>query len=145
MVTTVTVTKKTKLHDLRTNSHRKWGQSPGKKYPQSMRGAHRLDHPTSQSLPIYLEKYVMKFSQSSSSKSSPKSTHSSPRQWAIKLSLPLPLKYQMHCQGNRGLYRCGRPKSIGMYNFALYMYGKKSYWTWCSLGSKRENLNQISC
>ena len=80
---------------------------------------------------------------SSSSKSSPKSTHSSPRQWAIKLSL----RWNIKCivRGIEIFYHCGRLKSIGMYNFALYMYGKKSYWTWCSLGNKRENLNQISC
>ena len=64
---------------------------------------------------------------------------------AIKLPLPLPLKYEMHCQGNRAFYRCGLLKSIETQTYAMYMYGKKSYWTWCSLVNKRENLSQISC
>ena len=144
MVTIVTVTKKTKLHDLRTNSHRKWVQSPGKNILKAWRGPLIRSPNKSVIADLFIKicnEVLAKFLLQIVAKINPFFTTAT----AIKLPLPLPLKYEMHCQGNRAFYRCGLLKSIETQTYAMYMYGKKSYWTWCSLVNKRENLSQISC
>ena len=141
--------KKRQFHELKTNSNELSCDNiePVKAFTNTLKAwrGPPIRSPNKSVIANLQRKYATKFSQSSSSKSSTKSTHSSPPPRAIKLPLPLPLKYEMHCQGNRAFYRFSRLKSIETQTYAMYMHGKKSYWTWCSLGNKRENFSQISC